>query len=128
MIEYVERRRCRRFEIPDAKVRYKKIGLLVFRKASSTTYPVVNVSKGGLGFVCDEKFRQGQKVMLQLLAPKETPLNLLAQIRWQGQVRADTIVGVKFMRFGWRKGLNSMETLDVLRRLEAQHGKGEKED
>jgi hypothetical protein len=122
---HVERRRCHRFEIPGAEVRYKKTGLLVFHRGFSGTYPLVNVSKGGLGFLCDEKLRSGQKVTVQLLIPKESPLNLRARVRWQGRPMpgANVMIGVEFLPFGSRRGRNPREALDVLRRLDAQHGK-----
>ncbi len=127
MVQGVEKRRCRRFEIPGGKGRYKKTGLLVFVKGFSKAYPVVNVSKGGLAFVCEEKLGQGKKVTVQLLAPNENPLHLRAQVQWQERSAgsAGMIVGVQFMPFSDRRGQNSHEALDVLRRLDAQYGKGE---
>jgi len=125
MVQYVERRRCRRFEIAGAQVRYKKTGLLVFKKEFSEAYPVVNVSKGGLGFLCDEKLRRGQKVMVELLVPDESPLSLRGQVRWQGQPvpGGNIMVGVAFLPFGTHRALNPLEALDVLRRLDARYGK-----
>ena len=126
MVQGVKKRRARRFEIPGGKGRYKKTGLLVLLKGFSAAYPVVNVSKGGLAFVCDEKLDQGEKVMVQLLAPNENPLNLHARVRWRGSTDSgDMFVGVEFMPFTGRRGQNSLEELDVLRRLDAQYGKKE---
>jgi len=84
---FVERRKCRRFEMPGAKEKYKKTGLLAFRKGFSEAYPVVNVSKGGLGFVCEGRFGWSKKVMVQLPVPEETPWNLYARVRWQARAR-----------------------------------------
>ncbi|MEA3428898.1 MAG: PilZ domain-containing protein [Thermodesulfobacteriota bacterium] len=124
MVQGVKKRRARRFEIPGGKVRYKKTGLLVLFKGFSTAYPVVNVSKGGLALVCEEKLDQGKKVMVQLLAPNEKPLNLHARLRWRGSTDSgDMLLGVEFMPFTGRRGHNSFEELDVLRRLDVQHGK-----
>jgi hypothetical protein len=121
----IERRRCHRFEIPGAEVRYKKTGLFVFRRGFSGAYPVVNVSKGGLVFLCEEKLRSGQKVMVQVLIPKESPLNLRARVRWQGRPMpgANVMIGLEFLPFGSRRGRNPREALDVLRMLDMQHGK-----
>ncbi len=56
MIKGVQRRECRRFEIPEAKGRYRRTGLLVALRGFSKLYAVTDVSKGGLAFVCEEKF------------------------------------------------------------------------
>ena len=124
MIQGVKRRRARRFEIPGGKGKYKKTGLLVLIKGFSPAYPVVNVSKGGLALLCDEKLDQGKKVMVQLLAPNKKPLNLRALVRRQGRADSgDMFVGVEFMPFTGRIGHNPLEALDVLRRLDSQYGK-----
>ena len=127
MVQGVEKRRCRRFEIPGGKGRYRKTGLLVFVRGFSKTYPVVNVSKGGLAFACEEKLGRNKEVIVQLLAPNENPLHLRAQVCWRGRLAgsADLIVGVQFMSFTGRIGHNPLEALDVLRRLDAQYGDGE---
>ena len=124
MVQGVKKRRARRFEIPGGKGKYKKTGLLVLIKGFSAAYPVVNVSKGGLALVCEEKLDQGKKVMVQLLAPNEKPLNLRARVRWRRQTDSgDMLLGVEFMPFTGRRGHNSLEELDVLRRLDVQYGK-----
>jgi len=125
MAKYVEKRKCRRFEIPGAEVKYKKIGLLSLNKNFSEACPVLNVSKGGLAFMCEKKFRSGTKLMVQLLAPNEIPLNLRAKVQWQGE-SAGTVfrtLGIQFMPFGPRRGWNPVEALDVLGKLDEQYGK-----
>ena len=126
MAQHVEKRRCRRFEIPGGEAKYKKIGLLILTKGFSKVYPVLNVSKGGLAFVCEGKLRRDTKLMVQLLAPKEIPLNLRSRVRWQGQWAGSSafrVTGAEFMPFGTRRGWNSLEAHDVLGRLDAHYGK-----
>lgn len=130
MVEGAEKRTCHRFVVPDAKAKYKSTGLLVLVKGLSKAYPVVNVSKGGLAFMCDETFPQGQKLVVQLLAPNEIALSFRSSVRWAAQhpESGGSVVGVAFEPFGSRKGWNSLEALDVLRRLDAQYGEGGKAD
>jgi len=124
MEQGVKRRRARRFEIPDGKGKYKKTGLFVLIKGFSAAYHVVDVSKGGLSLACDEELNQGEKLMVQLLAPNEKPLNLRARVRWHRQTNSgDMLLGVEFMPFTGRRGHNSHKALDMLRRLDAQYGK-----
>jgi len=126
MAQRIERRRCKRFDIPGAEGRYKKTGLLSLFKDFSKAYRVLNISKGGLALACEEKFRLNDEVIIQLVVPNETPLNLRVRVRWQGRPvgRMDRIVGVEFMPFGSRRGWNSLEALDVLTRLEARYRRG----
>jgi len=123
---HIERRKCRRFEIPGGEVKYKKIGLFSFQKDFSEACPVVNVSMGGLSFVCDGRFGRGKKVVVQLLVPKEKPLHLYGRVRWQGQWAGNStfrVTDVEFMPFGTRRGCNPLEALNVLRRLDAHYDK-----
>ena len=118
-------RTCRRFEIPGAEGKYKKMGLLVLRKGFSEVYPVINLSKGGLAFLCNKKLNKGDKVMVQLQAPDEPPMDLRSVVTNQ-RLWTDgesMVTGVKFMLFGKRSGSNPMEALDILRRLDVQYGK-----
>jgi len=129
MVQGIQKRRTRRFEIPGAKVRYKKIRLLVWNSNLSDAYPVMNMSKGGLAFACEERLGTNGKLLLQLLAPNETPMDLRAQVQWQGRhpYSADKIVGVKFMPFGSRRGWNSRKLLNMLRELDARYSNKENE-
>jgi hypothetical protein len=129
MVQSVQKRRTRRFEIPGAKVRYKKIRFLVLASNFSDAYPVMNISEGGLAFACEERLGKDRKLLLQLLVPNETPMDLRAQVQWQEcpPYRADKIVGVKFMPFGSRRGWNSHKSLNVLRKLDAQYANKENE-
>ncbi|MBM4084509.1 MAG: hypothetical protein FJ272_06945 [Planctomycetes bacterium] len=124
MVQGVEKRRCHRFEVPGAKVMYKKTGLLVMLKGYSSAYPVVNVSKGGLAFLCDQRHAVGEGLMTRLLSPMEAPLDLGATVRWHARHAGSgqTILGVAFAPFGHQRGWNSPDALDVLRRLETQYG------
>ena len=130
MAQGAQRRTCRRFEVPGAKGRYKRVGLLVALKGFSKPCCVTDISKGGLAFACEGKFGDDEEIIAQLLAPNEAPLNLRAEVRWQGQPEgsAHKIIGVQFASFGRGRCKNSRAALDVLKRLEAKYGKEGKED
>jgi hypothetical protein len=123
----IEKRKCRRFKIPGAEGRYQKVGLLGVVSGFSKAYPVINVSKGGLAFLCENGLRKKKKLIFQLLVPNKTPLNLRSIVRRQGQGIGDElkITGIEFMPFGERKGLNPPELLDILRDLDTKYGKDE---
>jgi hypothetical protein len=116
----IEKRRCRRFEIPGAEVKFKKKGLLFWVQAFSEPCPVIDISKGSISFTCDKKLSNGKRLVIQLLIPNETPLNLNAIVFRQEQIMGSEkkITGIKFMPFGSRYGWNSRESLGVLRKLD----------
>ncbi len=125
MTDNAEKRACLRFEVPNGQTRYKKKGLLVLLSGYSEAYPVVNISKGGIAFECNEQIRRSTKLTVQLLAPHEEPLELNAEVRWQRRHAGDVAeLGVQFAPFGAHRGWNSVEDLETLRRLEAQYGEG----
>jgi len=126
MSQFVERRKYRRFEIPGGELRYKRITAPVLIQHFSKSHPVLNVGVDGLAFVCEEEFNQGEKLIIQLIAPDEDPLNLRSILRWQDSIAlsSDVIVGLEFVEFGDDKDLNPPETLRVLRRLYARYVKG----
>jgi len=123
----VEKRKCRRFEIPGGKTKFKKNGLLTIFRRFSKEYPVANLSKGRLAFISEDKFRPGDKLKIQLLVPNEAPITFRSRVLANGQPEdsAFELVGVEFMPFGNRRGWNGTESLGVLRRLDEQYGKEE---
>ncbi|MBM4047730.1 MAG: hypothetical protein FJ279_21710 [Planctomycetes bacterium] len=119
--QWLEKRACKRFPIPDAKVRYKKPGLLVLIRGFAGPVPVRNLSKGGVSFECDEGFEHDQELALELLVPMESPIEIVGQVKWQrrcqsGAHRFD--IGIQFLPFGKSRGFNSMEALERLRALD----------
>jgi hypothetical protein len=123
----IEKRKCRRFKIPGAEGRYQKVGLLGAISGFSKAYSVMNVSKGGLAFLCDKRLGKKKKLIFQLLVPNRNPLNLRARVRRQNQWMGGDlkITGIEFMPFGERKGLNPPDLLDILRELDTKYGKDE---
>ena len=123
MDDEANKRTCHRFEIPEGKGKYKRKGLLALLSGYSKVYPVVNVSKGGLAIECDDAIDRGSKVMVQLLAPGEEPVELSAEVRWLGAgPGGGRVLGVQFNPFGERMGWNPLDMLEVLRRLETTYG------
>jgi hypothetical protein len=120
-----ERRRYRRFEIPGGSVTYKRITALIIVQHFSRPYPVLNAGIGGLAFLSDEEFYQGERLLIQLIGPYEDPLYLHSTLKWQGPVAlsSDVIAGLEFMEFGDNKDCNPPEALGVLRRLYAKYVK-----
>jgi hypothetical protein len=120
----IEKRRYRRFKVPGAEVKFKKRGLLFWVQAFSEPCPVINVSKGGMAFTCDKKLSDGKKLVVQLLIPDETPLNLNCITRGQAKIMSSgkRFTKVEFIFFGNRHEWNAQESLDVLRKNWEKYG------
>jgi hypothetical protein len=118
-----ERRRYRRFEIPGGSVAYKRISAPIIVQHFSRPYPVLNAGIGGLAFLSDEEFYQGEGLVIKLIGPNEDPLYLYSTLKWQGPVAlsSDVIAGVEFIEFGDNKDCNTPEALGVLRRFYAKY-------
>jgi len=121
----VKKRTSRRFEIPGAQARFKKSGLNSLVKGFSVNYPVLNVSKGGLAFVCDRKFRRGDKIIVQLLIPHERPLHLHGMVKRYDQHAnsSNYMVAVEFKPFNNFRKYNTIDSLFMLRNLDSQYGR-----
>jgi hypothetical protein len=123
MPEYNEKRQFRRFEIPGGEGQFKRVGLAGSLRQFSKSYPVMNASVGGISLLCDEEFKQGEEVLIRLIAPREAPIVLRSICRWQKRIALDIdkVIGFEFMPFSANKGSNPPELLDVLRRLYARY-------
>lgn len=123
MAHTIEKRRCRRFKIPGMEIRFKEKRFLFSLQKISKPYPVIDVSKGGLSFACQKTLIIGKKLFVQLLIPDETSLELNSIVREQERIIGSDkkITRIEFMPFGSHHGGNSLELLDVLRRLDKKY-------
>lgn len=109
--EGIERRTCIRFEIPGATVSYKlKKPLLTKASYGEEFCPAIDLSRGGLRFLCLEDMKIGTQIMLKISIPGERiPLELHGQVRWvapQVGMSYKHQIGVQFSPYGEKKGQN----------------------
>ncbi len=116
----VEKRACRRFEIPGAKVSIRKAGLLGRLSGFSEPFEMANLSKGGVGFETSIAFKANQKVLVKLDIEGNAPLLLWGLVRWQAKFGTNRVhmTGIQFLPFGRAERANPPEALEVLSRLE----------
>jgi len=123
MVQGYEKRTCHRFEIPGGKISYRRKKLFGFSEYYEA-HQLINISKGGASFDCGEEFKEGQRIIIKIMAPDEPPLELYADVRWQRESGDfKTAVGVIFAPFGHGFNLNPVTSLDALRRLDAKYVK-----
>ena len=106
-----ERRTCIRFEIPGSTVSYKISKLLATQKTYGEEFcPVLDISRGGMRFVCQNQVKINTKVAMKISIPGERiPLNLKGEVRWAAPNPGQSYkyqVGVQFNPYGEKKGQN----------------------
>jgi hypothetical protein len=108
----IERRTCVRFEIPGATVSYKVFRLtLKLKKTYGEEFcPVMDLSRGGLRFVCQNKLDINTKIKMKVSVPGErVPLELLGKVRWSAANPGKSYkyqTGVQFNPYGEKKKQN----------------------
>ncbi len=119
----MKKRTCDRFSIPGTTLYYKYKSSF-FKKAeySDDYFPVINMSRGGAKFLCNQRLTAGKSIVIKINIPgKEQELEILADIRWisrnpEQSYRYQT--GVAFNSYGNKKNENSLEILALLESLE----------
>jgi Tfp pilus assembly protein PilZ len=118
------KRECKRFNIPGTTLFYKKVPLFWGKEAYSNDYfPVLDISRGGLKFLCNDRIGPGESVIVKLNIPgtDEEP-EIRAIVRWISRNREQSYryqTGVSFNSYGTGKKENSIDILSLLKALES---------
>ena len=122
-VSNLKKRNCKRFSIPGITLYYREKSFFFFTgKYSVDYYPVINLSKGGAKFLCDQRLSPGNRITIKLDIPgMDQAQEILASIKWisknpEQSYRYQT--GISFNSYGNRKNQNSMEVLSFLEALE----------
>jgi len=113
--EGIERKRFKRLKIPGATVNFSQRHLK--RKYSEEFCPVVDLSRGGIRFLCRKLISTiVTKISLQIYIPGERfYLNLKGRIKWTSLNPSENYkyqIGVQFNLFGEKKEQNRPDTLE----------------
>ncbi|MBN2712243.1 MAG: PilZ domain-containing protein [Planctomycetes bacterium] len=99
-MDSMERRRELRFRVNDCMLKCSRDSLLSFlKKPDNHTLPVVNLSMGGVEFLCKEHIHRGKKVTLHIDVPAfDEVLDFKGEVRWTRDVPDKDMyrLGVKF--------------------------------
>jgi hypothetical protein len=116
---------CQRFSVPGATLSYRLHRFLRPDKDFVEVCPVLDLAKGGVGFLTNTWLRPRQKLLLFLtFAAGEAPIQLKAKVVYCIQsieTSRRNHVGVAFMPFAPGRRHNSREALQALDRLEKIH-------
>jgi len=118
----IEKRACIRFELPGATVSYKKKLFFSKKKYGEEFCPVLDISKGGLRFLCQRPLKNKSKAYLKISIPGERiPLTQIGQVQWASFSAGKSYkyqIGVQFNPYGEKRGQNSPENLTKIIALE----------
>jgi Tfp pilus assembly protein PilZ len=119
----VKKRKCDRFSIPGTVLYYKVVPRFFGEGAySDNYYPVINMSRGGALFLCDQRFEAGTELLVKLVIPQnERELALRADVRWIAKNPEQSYryrTGIAFSAYGSGKKQNPEQVLDLLKQVE----------
>jgi len=129
----IERRACIRFEIPGATVSYRvfRFSPKLKRSYGEEFCPVMDLSRGGLRFLCQSKLDINAKIQMKVSVPGErVPLEILGKVRWSAANPGKSYkyqTGVQFNPYGEKKKQNYPGNLVKIIALEQKFAEG-KED
>lgn len=126
----MKKRSCERLTIPGTTLYYKNKPLLFSRSEyPDTYYPVLDFSRGGAKFLCDERLKGGTDIIVKLIIPGlDTEPELLASVRWISRNPEESYryqTGIAFESYGNSKNQNPMEILTLMKDIEKQVSTGE---
>lgn len=121
--EKIEKRECQRFEIPGATISYKKKGIFSYPdKYKEEICPIIDISRGGLRFICKEHLKSKSKVSLKVSIPGENiPLSPFGRVIWVMPYPGKNHkyqIGIQFNPYGPKKGQNNREILEKIKIIE----------
>ncbi|MCF6248813.1 MAG: PilZ domain-containing protein [Desulfobacula sp.] len=121
----VKKRTCDRFTIPGTTIYYKnKPRLFLKHEYSDTYYPVLDFSRGGAKFLCNERLKAGSALLVKIDIPGvEENIELLASVRWISKNPEQSYqyqTGIAFNSYGNNKNENPTAILSLLEKIEHQ--------
>ena len=119
----MKKRNCDRFSIPGTTIYYKnKPGLFIKPDFADQYYPVINISRGGAKFLCNERLTAGKSIVVKLDVPgMDRQPELLADVRWISRNPEQSYpyqTGIAFNAYGGKKNQNPMDILAFFEAIE----------
>ena len=124
----MKKRSCKRFGIPGTVLYYKKKPQFFGKgEYSDDYYPVINMSKGGAGFLCNERFKAGTLLIIKIKVPGiSAEPEIIAEVKWISKNPEQSYryrTGLAFSSYGEGKNRNPKEVLTFMETLESTFGK-----
>ncbi|MCM2285296.1 MAG: PilZ domain-containing protein [Desulfobacula sp.] len=98
-------------------------------KYSDEYYPVINMSKGGAGFLCNERLKVGTSLVIKIRIPGiSAESEIISEVKWISKNPEQSYryrTGLAFNSYGEGKNQNPKEVLTFLESLETRYAKKE---
>ena len=119
----VKKRTYDRYQIPGAFVTFKKTNKILSLYRNSKPLPLINLTKSGICFVSDKKFKYGDCITVTINIPGEKSLSLDVNVRWlkNSIPGSEFQIGAQIRPFGRGQSYNSLKTLERLRELDKKY-------
>jgi len=119
----LERRACKRFQIPGATVSIKLEKFFFSRKRYvEEFYPIIEISRGGIRFLGQRLMSTSSKISLKIAIPEEESFLILkGRVRWSSPSPTSSYryqFGVQFNPYGRKRGHNDPDILEKIVMLE----------
>lgn len=129
--EGTERRACVRFKIPGATASYSTKKLLLADKDYDEEFcPVVDISRGGIRFLCQKSLERDSDLFIKIRIPGErVPFDIKGKVRWISaypQKSYKNQVGIQFNPYGEKEDNNYPGILVKIISLEQKFSMQEK--
>ena len=122
----MEKRLCHRFNIPGTTLYYRKTKMLREHvEFTDEYYPVLDISRGGLRFLTNERPKIGIAVKVKIAVPDaDYQPEVNGVVSWVSRNREKSYryqTGVSFNPYGDGRKENSSEILTFIQSLESKH-------
>jgi hypothetical protein len=123
----LKKRNCERYIISGTTLFYKyRSSFFKKHKYSHDYFPVINISKGGAKFLCNNRLKAGKSLIIKVNIPGiETKPEIMASVKWISKNPEESYkyqTGIAFNSYGDGKNENSQKVLDLLETLEKKLG------
>jgi len=125
----LKKRNCGRFSIPGTTLYYKnKTKLFIKHDYPEYYYPVINMSRGGAKFLCNERLKAGKSIIIKIDIPGiDQQPEILANVRWISKNPEQSYsyqTGIAFNSYGEGRNENPVAILALLKSLEQKNETG----
>jgi len=122
---FVERRRLERFQIPDARVKYRLEARFADEIPLEGEGDLIDLTIKGVRFESEQVLKSGSRLNIDIIIPHEEPIELIGNVVWTKKLDKNGVINsvLEFIEFDDEPGFNTFESLERLEDLEREYGK-----
>ena len=121
----IERRTCKRFEVPGATVSYTQNEISISEKRNEEEFcQILDISRGGIKYLGKKSLEIDSELNMKIFIPGEgLPLSFRGRVRWisVSEKKEKYLVGIQFNPYGEKQGQNYPGNLVKIIALEQKY-------